>query len=67
MSEAAVLADAVLLGALVEGGASVESPNADGQTALMIVARTSRVDAARVLLQHGANVNAVENGAARRR
>ena len=60
MSEAAVLADAVLLGALVEGGASVESPNADGQTALMIVARTSRVDAARVLLQHGANVNAVE-------
>ena len=60
MSEAAVLADAVLLGALVEAGASVESPNADGQTALMIVARTSRVDAARVLLQHGANVNAVE-------
>ena len=50
----------MLLGALVEGGASVESPNADGQTALMIVARTSRVDAARVLLQHGANVNAVE-------
>jgi ankyrin repeat protein len=60
MSEAAVLADPALLGALLEGGASVESPNADGQTALMLVARTSRVDAARLLLARGANVNAVE-------
>ena len=38
----------------------MESANADGQTALMVVARTSRVDAARVLLNHGANVNASE-------
>jgi ankyrin repeat protein len=60
MSEAAVLADAALLGALLEAGASVESPNADGQTALMVVARTTRVDAARLLITHGANVNAVE-------
>jgi ankyrin len=60
MSEAAVLADPALLGALLEAGASVESPNADGQTALMVVARTSRVDAARLLVKHGANVNAVE-------
>ena len=60
MSEAAVLADPALLGALLEAGASAESPNADGQTALMVVARTSRVDAARLLLKHGANVNAVE-------
>ena len=60
MSEAAVLADPALLGALLEAGASVESPNADGQTALMVVARTSRVDAARLLITHGASVNAVE-------
>ena len=60
MSEAAVLADPVLFSALLEAGASVESPNADGQTALMVVARTSRVDAARLLIQRGANVNAVE-------
>ena len=31
---------------LLEAGADVESPNADGQTALMVVARTSRVEAA---------------------
>ena len=60
MSEAAVLADPALLGALLEAGADVESPNADGQTALMVVARTSRVDAARLLIGRGANVNAVE-------
>jgi ankyrin len=60
MSEAAVLADPALLGALLEAGASAESPNKDGQTALMVVARTSRVDAARLLLKHGANVNAAE-------
>ena len=60
MSEAAVRADPALLGALLEAGADVESPNADGQTALMLVARTSRVDAARLLIGRGANVNAVE-------
>ena len=36
---------------LLKAGADVESPNADGQTALMIVARTSNVDAAKVLLR----------------
>jgi uncharacterized protein len=44
----------------LKAGANVESPNADGQTALMIIARTSNVEAARLLLSHGANVNAVE-------
>src|SRR5690349_6463661 len=39
MSEAAVVASAPLLGALLEAGGDVESPNADGQTALMVVAR----------------------------
>ena len=60
MSEAAALADPQLLGVLLEAGADVESPNADGQTALMLVARTSRVDAARLLIARGAKVNAVE-------
>ena len=60
MSEAAVAGNAVLIEKLLKAGADVESPNADGQTALMIVSRTSRVDAASVLLRNGANVNAVE-------
>ena len=47
MSEAAIVGNAPLLEALLEAGADVESPNADGQTALMVVARTSQVDAAR--------------------
>jgi ankyrin repeat protein len=60
MSEAAVIADAALIEKLLAAGADVESPNPDGQTALMVVARTSRVDAARALIRKGAKVNAVE-------
>jgi ankyrin repeat protein len=45
---------------LLKAGANVESPNGDGQTALMIVARTSNVAAAKLLLDRGANVNKVE-------
>ena len=43
---------------LLAAGADVESANADGQTALMVIARTSNVEAAKLLLDHGANVNA---------
>jgi ankyrin repeat protein len=60
MAEAAVGANPAVIEALLEAGADAESPNADGQTALMIVARTSQVDAAKLLLKHGANVNASE-------
>jgi ankyrin repeat protein len=60
MAEAAVTGDVALLRILVDAGADVESPNADGQTALMVVARTGRVEAAKLLLARGANVNAVE-------
>src|SRR5262249_7890376 len=60
MSEAAVVGNAAMIERLVKAGADVASANADGQTALMVVARTSDVEAARVLLQHGAKVNAVE-------
>jgi ankyrin repeat protein len=45
---------------LLAAHANVESANADGQTALMILARTDNVEAARVLLAHRANVNARE-------
>ena len=45
---------------LLKAGADVESPNSEGQTALMVVARTGKVEAAKVLLKHGANVNASE-------
>src|SRR5690606_23732270 len=33
---------------------------ADGETPLMVAARTDRVDAARLLIEHGADVNARE-------
>jgi ankyrin repeat protein len=58
MSEAAVVGNAAMLELLLEAGADVESPNADGQTALMLVSRTGRLDAARLLLRYKANVNA---------
>jgi ankyrin repeat protein len=60
MSEAAILGRADLLDALLTAGGDAESPNADGQTALMVVARTSQVEAARLLLKRGAKVDAVE-------
>ena len=60
MSEAALAANPVLIDRLLAAGADVESPNPDGQTALMVVAKTGQVDAARVLLKKGAKVNAVE-------
>jgi ankyrin repeat protein len=60
MSEAAIREDVSLLRRLLAAGANVESPNADGQTTLMIVARTSNVEAAQLLIEHGANVNARE-------
>ncbi len=41
-------------------GADVDARGKDGQTALMIMARGNGVAAARVLLEHGADVNAQE-------
>ena len=37
-----------------KAGADPDSPSADGQTALMLVARSSNVAAAKLLLEHGA-------------
>jgi ankyrin repeat protein len=63
MQLAAEVADTEILRLLLTQAASVdvEAPNPEGQTALMLVARTGRVDAAQLLLEHGANANAHEN------
>jgi ankyrin repeat protein len=60
MSEAAIIGNVAMIELLLKAGADAESPNADGQTALMVVARSGRIDAARLLIRHKANVNAVE-------
>ena len=46
MSLAAEVGHTEMLKVLLEVGANVESPNADGQTALLAVARTGNVEAA---------------------
>jgi ankyrin repeat protein len=60
MSAAAENGDAAMLRLLLKAGADVESASPSGQTALMAVARSGRVDAARLLLAAGANPNARE-------
>jgi ankyrin repeat protein len=45
---------------LLDAHADVESPNSEGQTALMLAARTGRLDAAELLLKRGAKVDARE-------
>src|SRR5690606_8727881 len=59
--EAAILGNADIIEALLDAGADPEAPNADGQTALMVVARSSNLAAARLLLDAGADVDASEN------
>ncbi len=60
MSETATVGDAAILSALLDAGADVESPTLEGQTALMFVVRTPHVAAAELLIEHGANTNALE-------
>ena len=61
MTVAAVHGDFAIMKALVDAGGDIESPNTEGQTLLMAVARTGNTETARLLLERGANVNAVEN------
>ena len=42
---------------LLEAGADANVANEDGQTALMLAARTGNVAVAKLLVQHGADVN----------
>jgi ankyrin repeat protein len=60
LAVAAVDPDPAILASLLRAGAHVESANAEGETALMVVARSGNLEAARVLLQRRADVNAVE-------
>ena len=60
MREAAAMGDVGILKALLGAKADVDSPTPLGQTALMSVARTANVEAAQLLIDHGANVNAIE-------
>src|SRR5262249_25383675 len=57
---AATLGNADILKLLVKAGGDVESPNPEGQTVLMAVARTGNVEAAKVLLTKHPDVDAVE-------
>jgi ankyrin repeat protein len=49
-----------MLKVLLEAGADADSPNPEGQTALLSVARTGNVEAAEVLIGEGATVDARE-------
>lgn len=60
LQEAAMAADPQIIGALLKAGANADSPNSEGQTALMVVARSGNVESAKLLVSHGAQVNAIE-------
>ncbi len=49
-----------LLKLLLEHGADPDLPNLEGETALMIAARAGNLEAAELLLSHGANIHAKE-------
>ena len=51
MSLAAEVGNTEMLKLLLEAGADADSPNPDGQTALLAVARTGNVEAAQLLLE----------------
>ena len=61
MQLAAETGNTAMIRLLLAAGADVESATAEGQTALMSVARTGNVEAATLLIRRGANVNASEN------
>ena len=46
---------------LIEAGADANTPSAEGETPLMVAARTGKVDAVQTLLARGANPNATES------
>ncbi|HSP68763.1 MAG TPA: ankyrin repeat domain-containing protein [Bryobacteraceae bacterium] len=53
-------ANPAIIERLLKAGADANAVSTEGETALMTVARTGVVEAARVLLDHGANVDARE-------
>ena len=57
---ASVNGDAAIIEALIKGGADPNEKHPLGRTPLMEASRTGNVDAMKVLLDHGADVNAKE-------
>ncbi len=51
MSEASIIGNPAMIEKLLKAGADVNSPNADGQTALMVVARSGKVEAAQSVVE----------------
>jgi ankyrin repeat protein len=60
MGLAAEVGNAGIIQLLLEAGANADSPNPEGQTALMAVARTGNVEAAELLINRGATIDARE-------
>ena len=54
------VADPRIIKDLLKAGANPDSPNPEGQTALMVVARSGNVESAKLLLDAGATVDARE-------
>jgi len=52
--------NAAMIAALLKAGSDVNTATADGMTALMAAAVSGNVEAAKVLLDHGANIHAKE-------
>ena len=59
--EAALANSTPVIESLVKAGADVDATYVDGETVLMILARSTNVKAAKLLMDHEANVNAVES------
>ncbi|HMB72508.1 MAG TPA: ankyrin repeat domain-containing protein, partial [Gammaproteobacteria bacterium] len=60
LSEAVKISHVGLTEQLLAAGADPESPNVDGQTALMLATRAGSLELAQLLVEHGADVNARE-------
>lgn len=60
LSQAAISGNPYVIRQLLKAGAEADERGADDQTALMILARTPNVEAAEILVDGGADVNAVE-------
>src|ERR1700726_1775209 len=60
LAEAVKVASAEMVGMLLDAGADANVANEDGQTPLMLAARTGDVGVARLLVQHGADVSGRE-------
>ena len=67
MQLAAETGNTAIIQLLLKAGADVESPNPDGQTALMGGAHRQRRGAQLLLIKRGANVNAHRSASAGRR